>query len=163
MTKTLGDYLIEIAERAAQFDDQVLAHLCRMTALHAHRTNPPLQLRSQAIIGIWDWDVAHDRNHLDPGSSCLFGHDPAIGAKGVPNASCLSSVHPDDVGPVGEAISSALNGGVFEAEYRIISGGSARWVFARGYCTLDQSKRPERFPGAIFELDGPRVYTVHNC
>lgn len=163
MAKTLSEYFAEIAERAAHFDDKVLSHLCKMTALHAHRTKPPLQLRSHAIIGIWDWDVARDLNYLDPDCSRLFGHDPAAGAKGVANATCLSSVHPDDVGQVSQAIAQAFDGGVFEAEYRIVSGSRVRWVFARGHCTLDQSKRPERFPGAIFEFDGPRLYSVHNC
>lgn len=163
MAKTLGDYLVEIAERADQLDDKVLSHLCKMTALHAHRTNPPLQLRSQTIIGIWDWDVARDLNYLDPGCSRLFGHAPAVGAKGVSNATCLSAIHPDDVGSVSQAIAQAFDGGVFEAEYRIVSHHRIRWVFARGYCTLDRSGRPERLPGAIFEVDGPRLYSVHNC
>ncbi|MFT4115587.1 PAS domain-containing protein [Bradyrhizobium sp.] len=157
MARTLSDYLIEIAEHAARFDDKVLEHLCRMTALHAYRTNPPLQLRSQTIIGIWDWDVVNDRNHLDPNCSRLLGQDPDAGAKGVSNTACLSAVHPDDVAAVSQKLARAFQGGVYEAEFRIVSGGTVRRVIGRGYCTVDPSGRPERFPGAIFELDGPRL------
>ena len=49
-------------------------------------------------------------------------------------------------------ISDSLKGGIFEAEYRLITERHERRVFARGFCTLDKSNRPERFPGVVIDL-----------
>jgi PAS domain-containing protein len=149
---SLSEIFGKFADQAALFDEPVLAHLCRMAALEATGTVIPVQPAWGPIVAIWDWDVVHDRNHLDPDGARLFGISPEKAAKGLPNSAYLKAVHPDDVADVAQALAGALTDGVFEARYRIVTGNRIRQVFAKGYCTRDGSNRPERFPGAIMEL-----------
>lgn len=123
-----------------------------MAAIEADDTSVRLQPPLGSIVGIWDWDVANDRNRADPGCAELFGLSPAKAAAGLGLDAYLNAVHPDDVGGLSRKIGTALKGGVLEAEYRIIMDNRIKWVFARGYCTLDPSNRPERLPGAIVGL-----------
>jgi PAS domain-containing protein len=153
MARTLSDLLQEIASRASLYEEPVLAHLCRMAALEADRASVPLQGIAHNVIGFWDWDVANDLDHLDPNCAALFGVAPALARKGLPISVYLKAVHPRDILLLNRAIGGALkSGGAFEAEYRIVTDDRVRWVFAKGYCTLDKSNRPERFPGVVMEL-----------
>lgn len=149
---TLSEIFAKFADQASLFDEPVLAHLCRMAALEATGTTIPVQPASGPIIAIWDWDLVNDRNHMDPDGAKLFGVSPKMAAKGLPNSAYLNAVHPDDVAAVSLALGTALTGGVFETRYRLVTGNRVRQVFAKGFCTLDQSNRPERFPGAVMEL-----------
>lgn len=124
-----------------------------MAAIEAEDTAIRFKSPWGSIIGIWDWDVVHDRNHVDPDCAALFGIDPSKASGALTLGAYLDAVHPDDVAGLSEKIDATLKGGgVLEAEYRIVTGNRTRRVFARGYCTLDQSKRPSRLPGAIIEL-----------
>jgi len=153
MARTLSELLKEIAGQASLYEEPVLAHLCRMAALEADHTVVPVQRIGHNVIGFWDWDVAKDINHLDPGCAALFGVAAARARKGLPIGVYLKAVHPHDILLLNRAIGVALQaGGIFEAEYRIITDDRVRWVFAKGYCTLDKSNRPERFPGVVMEL-----------
>lgn len=123
-----------------------------MAALEAEDTSIRFKPPWGSIIGIWDWDVVHDRNHVDPDCAALFGVDPSKAAGGLTLGAYLNAVHPDDVGGLSEKIDEALKGGVLEAEYRVVAGNRTKRVFARGFCSLDQSNRPSRLPGAIIAL-----------
>jgi PAS domain-containing protein len=158
MAKTLSEVLSEIAKRAASFNETVLAYLCEMAAMEAQgmeakgKAVPAPHVEGNAV-GIWDWDVSSDRNHLDPGCAELFGVNAKTAQAGMPIDAYLRAVHPDDIQLVRNAILATVkDGGVFEAQYRVISSGRIRRVFAKGFCTLDSSRRAERFPGAIIEL-----------
>ena len=153
MATSLHELFESIANQATLFEEPVLAHLCRMAALEAGESAIPMRAPTSQIIGIWDWDVVNDLDHLDPNCARLFGVPVDKAAKGMPINSYLQAVHPDDQAQLGSKITAALKGGVFEAEYRVVSERRVRWVYARGYCTLDKSNRPERFPGAITGLD----------
>jgi len=148
----LSEFFSKVASQASLFDEPVLAQLCRMAALEAEDTSIKFKPPWGSVIGIWDWDVVHDRNHVDPDCAALFGVDPAKASGGLTLGAYLDAVHPNDVADLSDKIDAALKGGVLEAEYRIITGNRSRRVFARGYCSLDQSKRPARLPGAIIEL-----------
>jgi len=124
-----------------------------MAAIEAEDTSIRFKSPLGSIIGIWDWDVVHDRNHVDPDCAALFGIDPSKASGELTLGAYLNAVHPDDVAGLSDKIDATLKGGgVLEAEYRIVTGNRTRRVFARGYCSLDQSKRPARLPGAIIEL-----------
>jgi PAS domain-containing protein len=153
MSKTLSVLLTEIARRATSFNEPVLSYLCKMAALEALDKAVPAPLVTGNAIGIWDWDVASDCDHLDPGCAELFGVNSKRAQAGMPISTYLRAIHPDDIHSVSNAIlHSVKDGGVFEAQYRVISSGRIRRVFAKGFCTLDSSHRAERFPGVVLEL-----------
>jgi PAS domain-containing protein len=148
----LSEFFAKVAIQASLFDEPVLAQLCRMAAIEAEDTSVRFKPPWGSIIGIWDWDVKNDRNHADPDCAALFGIDPSKAAGGLTLGSYLTAVHPDDVKGLSDKIEVALKGGVLEAEYRVVSGNRTKRVFAKGFCSLDQSNRPARLPGAIIEL-----------
>jgi PAS domain-containing protein len=152
MARSLSELLKEIAGQASSFDEPVLSYLCQMAALEANNTVVPVQRIGHNLVGMWDWDVSNDLTHSDPNCAALFGIASARARKGLSIGSYLKAVHPDDVSLLKQTIANTLNGGIFEAEYRIITNSNERWVFAKGYCTLDRWGRPERFPGMITEL-----------
>lgn len=152
MKSNLSEFFAKVASQASLFGEPVLAQLCRMAAIEAEDTSIKFTPPWGSIIGIWDWDVVHDRNHADPDCAALFGIDLAKASGGLTLGAYLDAVHPDDVAGLSEKIDVALKGGVLEAEYRIVTGNRSRRVFARGYCSLDQSNRPTRLPGAIIAL-----------
>jgi PAS domain-containing protein len=156
MPRDLSELFAEIARQASHFDEPVLAYLCRMAALEASKTNVPLAQREQKIIGIWDWDVPNDLNHMDANCAAAFGANPEQGRRGMPNDTFLKAIHPHDLHSALTALGNSLNvGGEYETSYRIISEGRERWVVARGFCTLDKSMRPERFAGVVMEVPPP--------
>jgi PAS domain-containing protein len=153
MTRTIAEVLSELARQASLLNEALLAYLCGMAALEAEGKALPAPPLNRHAIGIWDWDVIGDRNHLDPGCAELFGVDLRKAQAGMPTSAYLNAIHPDDVHRVSNAILHTLKeGGVYEAEYRIVTGDRVRPVFAKGFCTLDEARRPIRFPGAIVEL-----------
>ena len=89
MAKTLSEVLSEIAKRAASFNGTVLAYLCEMAAMEAQgmeakgKAVPAPRVEGNAV-GIWDWDVSSDRNHLDPGCAELFGVNAKTAQAGMP-------------------------------------------------------------------------------
>jgi PAS domain-containing protein len=90
---------------------------------------------------------------MDPNCATAFGATPEQGRKGMPNDIFLKAIHPQDLAMLLEALGASLKvGGVYEAEYRIVTEGRERWVLAKGFCTFDRSMRPERFPGVIMEI-----------
>jgi PAS domain-containing protein len=160
MARSLSELFAEIAERASYFSEPVLAYLCRMASLEARQSNVPLLHQDRKLIGIWDWDVPNDLNHMDPSCAIAFGATPAQGRNGLPNDVFLRAVHPQDLTSLMAAIGASLKGGIFETEYRIIPDDRERWVFAKGFCTLDKSMRPERFSGVVMEISSSRKHNA---
>jgi PAS domain-containing protein len=125
-----------------------------MAALEAETTYIPwTDISLPKIACIWDWDVPNDLNHLDGPGAELFGVSPSAASRGLPNDRYLSAIHPDDVDDVRRGLAAAQKQGVFEVRYRIVASGQPRWVFGKGFCTIDRSNRPERFAGALIALD----------
>lgn len=152
MAHTLNGLFSEIAAQATLFDEPILAQLCRMAALEADGKSVPFQSVNPKLIGIWDWDVTNDLNHMDPNCADLFGVDPVAARAGVARSKYIGAVHPDDLPRINRCLSSVLKtGGVYQIDYRIIRNDRLKQVHARGFCTLDRSGRPERLPGAIME------------
>jgi PAS domain-containing protein len=93
-----------------------------MAALEASKIDVPLAQREQKIIGIWDWDVPNDLNHMDAGCAVAFGATPEQGRLGMPNDAFLTVVHPHDLRFALTALATSLTvGGVYETSYRIIT------------------------------------------
>jgi PAS domain S-box-containing protein len=89
-------------------------------------------------VGTWDWNI------------------PEKTVAGAPIAEFVEHIHPDDRARVDASIRQALEtGGDFAEEYRVVQpDNSVRWVYARGYCHLDEARNPLRFPGVIFDITG---------
>jgi PAS domain-containing protein len=147
MTKSLSDVLSRLANHAASFNENVLSHLLRMGSLEASLSEVPAP---NPVLGIWDWDLQNDLAYLDPTCARLFGVEPK---KGVRASDWMSAIHPADLRLVTTRIGNVMKtGGEYALEYRLIVNDKPRWVLSKGFCTLDKSNRPERFPGAILEL-----------
>ncbi len=103
-------------------------------------------------IGVFDWDIPGERVYGDANFQRLFGF--AFDARGsAPLAAFEPAIHPDDraarAGMVNDAVET---GSLYEAEYRIITGGKTRWVSSRGKAERDESGKAIRFLGAILDI-----------
>ncbi len=103
-------------------------------------------------IGVWDWDVIHDR---------IEWSDRVYEIHGVPRAQFGGAVeeytkliHPEDRQRVSRAISEALQPGVpYEIEFRVIRpDGAVRWVSTRGLVFRNEKGEPIRMLGATTDV-----------
>ena len=159
--RSLSEICRELAETASQSDDELLAQLLRMAALHAASSDLRISdenadLKNQ-LVGVWDWDVATDLVYTDGRFARMFGVTAEQAERGLPLRAWLDAIHPDDVASVSADIEQALHGRLFSREYRVVSGGETHWVYARGKCTLDDNGRAVRFPGAIVDISREKI------
>ena len=85
-----------------------------------------------AGLGTWRWDIRADLYERDAGFNRILGLAPVPSA--LPLRDFLDRIHPDDLGPVLEAVDRAVRGRApYEAEHRIVRpDGSVRWLRDRG-------------------------------
>jgi PAS domain S-box-containing protein len=155
--RPISEICREMADSAQRDDHDVLAQILRMAALeaaeHGARHDENDRSASERLIGTWDWDIGSNRIYADARFAELFGISAEAAAEGAPLQVWLDAIHPDDVANVGADINSALTtGSVFSREYRVLSDGDIRWVYARGKCTQDEAGNAVRFPGAIVDI-----------
>ena len=105
-------------------------------------------------IGACDWDIRNDRMTADERFARLYGIDPLTASKGMPLASVMARVHPDQRAGLERALADAMESGeTFEREFRLLhEDGSIRWVIARGRCTVAADGTPMRFSGVSFDI-----------
>jgi PAS domain S-box-containing protein len=123
-------------------------------ALKSSEERYALALAAATAIGTWDWDIVNDIVVSD----AVFAEQYSIAADrakaGVPLATFVDGIHPDDR----ERVAAAINASIaqhrdYESEYRVQkSDGSISWVFARGRCHYDETGKPIRFPGATVDI-----------
>src|ERR1700744_1997442 len=94
MLRSMTNLLTYLAQHSSSLNENVLAHICRLGALEASKNDSSFPL---PVVGIWDWDVAADLNHLDRHCSDLLGIDPQKGRDGVSNHACVAAVYSEDV------------------------------------------------------------------
>lgn len=118
-----------------------------------------LALDSGAIVGTWVWDVPTDRFTADDRFARAFGLPPDLCHEGLPLEVVTSSIHPEDVVRVQQAIAQALTqGGAYRCEYRVLQAdGVYRWVEANGRAELDPQGAPRRFPGVLLDIEARRA------
>lgn len=104
------------------------------------------------LVGVWDWDILHDRVYADTRFARMFGIDAEDAVTGTPLRRWTNAVHRDDRPALETAIADALKGRLFSIEYRVVCEGQIRWVYARGKCTMGRDGRAVRFPGAIVDI-----------
>ena len=150
MTKSLSDLLSVLADHAASFNEHALTHILRIGFLEAKTAGVPAPM---PVLGIWDWDVPNNLSHLDQTCARLYGVEPG---KTITPKVWLEAIHPADRQMVTERVAQATKvGGDYQSEHRLIVDGKPKWILSKGHVVLDKSGRPERFPGAIFELSTP--------
>ena len=133
------------------------AHIERVRSEAAIRANEQrfeMALSAGNSIGTWDWDVVSNRVVADARFASLYGVDPDRARAGAPVEEFFRSIHPDDVARVEAEIAKAVaTGEPLASEYRLVQpNGRIRWVVAHGRCLHTPNGKPERFPGASFEI-----------
>ncbi|MDO1560447.1 PAS domain-containing protein [Brevundimonas sp. 2R-24] len=135
---------------------QVMDHLqLRRMALDREADARRLEsaLAASQVVGAWDWDVRGDKVITDARFARMFGVDPEEGARGLPLATFVNAIHPEDRDRVARIINESLRaGGGYEAEYRVISPYGERWVLARGEVLIGEDGKPLRFPGVVVDI-----------
>ncbi|UUX94730.1 PAS domain-containing sensor histidine kinase [Aquabacterium sp. J223] len=111
-----------------------------------------------AGFGVWDLDVPGNVVHYSPQWKALLGYPATEGAE--PTSLWRGRVHPDDLGPMLQALTSLLEGGRsdYETEFRLRGAdGGYRWVLSRGRVVQrDGEGRALRAIGTLTELTGRR-------
>jgi PAS domain S-box-containing protein len=108
--------------------------------------------------GIWDWDVKTNRVYYSPRLRELLGVAPGDEFPAT-QESFYSRMHPDDVGPVQDAVRRHVAQRVpYAVEYRIRGpGGEYRWVQARAQATWNKQGGPIRMAGSITDIHDKRM------
>ena len=106
------------------------------------------------VVGAWEWDMKADKVYADACYAELHNVDPALAEAGLPVATFIPALHPDDRDRVrARAQESAISGAAFSEEYRLVQAdGSIRWVYTRGKAYLDADGRPARNTGVIIDI-----------
>ncbi|WP_434386840.1 PAS domain-containing protein [Melittangium boletus] len=117
-----------------------------------------LALEAGAVIGLWAWDVVHDRFTADTRFARRSTLSPEELAVGVPMAKVVQSIHPEDRARAEANLSQALErGGTSRAEFRVRQpDGSWLWIEANGHVERDAQGRAVRFPGVVLDIDARR-------
>lgn len=112
-----------------------------------------LALDAAGFVGSWDWDVKNDRLQADEKFCAFFSVDPIEGEKGLPLATFVNGIHPDDRKWVLERVRECIEvTGKFSEEYRLLkANGEVRWITARGRCYYDEDGNPTHYPGVAVD------------
>lgn len=107
-------------------------------------------------VGTFDMDLATGELTVDDRLLELSGMNRA-GFTGRPE-DVYAHVHPDDVGDVMARVEHAIvAGGTYAAEYRIVlSGGSRRWLAARGEVVGGADGTVRRLVGVVHDITAQR-------
>lgn len=113
-----------------------------------------LALEAGGGVGTWDWDIPADRVYCSRRFANLFSIEAKDLEEGSPLADFTRPIHPLDRGRVAESILEAVKtGSEYSSEYRVVQrDGTERWILARGRCHFDDSGKPTRFPGVVFDI-----------
>lgn len=111
------------------------------------RSEERLQLAHAANIGTWDWDSETGEAFWSDQCYSLFGVSPTDPAF---IQTWISSIHPEDLPKVQNAIQQCLTTGVVEIEYRIHHPEQGlRWIFSRSGLASD---KPTMMRGISFDI-----------
>ena len=124
-------------------------------AAQARQTADRLTLATEAAtIGVWDWDIEHDRWQASPTWYTMLGQPPEHGPGD--RARALNTVHPDDRAMVAARIQAVLDGVdipyAYEARLQH-ADGSLRWVEVAGRVTArDAAGKPRHLIGTRLDV-----------
>jgi PAS domain S-box-containing protein len=103
-------------------------------------------------LGIWDWDIVHDRVTWSDRVYELHGLER--GSFGGRVADFAALVHPADLAQVQAGITAALAGGPpYSIEFRVpLREGGLRWLSTRAEVIRDPDGKPVRMVGATYDI-----------
>jgi PAS domain S-box-containing protein len=125
---------------------------------------------SSANIGLWSWDIAHDKVRATPHCKVILG---LSGNEPCNLRTFLNCIHPDDRAMLREAIEKGIESRQkFDVEHRIIwPGGDIRWIAASGRAKYGQNQRAVALTGVFVDIthrkeaeaeaDRQRTYVTH--
>jgi len=104
-----------------------------------------------AGLGLWDWDIVHDRIWATPECLALYGFAPG-GL--IDYQAFLMALHPDDRESARRAIQCALSEKAgYHCEYRVPRpDGTPRWIAAQGRGCFDPAGKPLRLMGVSIDV-----------
>ncbi|MDB2271968.1 PAS domain-containing protein [Halorubrum ezzemoulense] len=108
-----------------------------------------------AQIGVWDWDMATDEVEFNDRWARMLGHAPD---EIEPHLDAWERrVHPDDLGPVEDALSSHMAGEteLYDTEHRMrTAAGDWKWIRDVGKVVeRDDDGKPVRAVGVHLDID----------
>ncbi len=117
-----------------------------------------LQIALQASsMGLWTWDVQHNRIHWSDGVYRMIGAAP--GAFPPSNEAWLNSIHPDDVDDIKEDMKQVIETGEnVYAQYRVVwPDGTLHWAESHGRCQTDAEGRVVLVMGVVTDVTHRRL------
>ena len=159
----------EVPEGRQSYDVQLVAlpelgddppHLVSIThdVTALRRTTESLaEIQELADIGLWVWDIEHDRIRWSSGLYAIYGLDRRDFEASY--EAYLGQIHPDDREHVDATVRRArATGEDFEVEHRVVRGdGEVRWVHGRGRVTLGPDGEPIRMAGTAQDVTRQRL------
>ena len=135
---------------ALDIDDIVTAQV----AVEEARSLLRLALEA-AEAGSWDFDLRTGLSAFSPECLRMYGLPEDSAVTHVSTADWAALVHPDDTGPVWEAVQRAIDEHrTFAVEFRVAD----RWIYSRGRPIYDAEGRPYRIVGLHLDItDGKRT------
>lgn len=111
-------------------------------------------LDASGVVGTWDWDIVRRIARYDRGAAELLAHNPDLAGQDIFGEAAMCGVHPDDKEWLRtELLRSPQGGGIFLAEYRVITiDEQTRWLFSRGRIFQDMHGRPVRSTGILIDI-----------
>lgn len=118
--------------------------------MHAEARTPVAEGQD---AGIYNWDIAADIVQGDAAVALLFGLGQQAVRKGLPLASYVERIHPDDRAGLIDALKLAiLTRGSFQAQYRVQTAERiCSEVVAFGHCFFEQDE-PKSMTGIVHPL-----------
>lgn len=113
--------------------------------------------QSAAGIGIWDWDLLTDEAFVNDQWRVIFGVAADID---LSYDVFVSRLHPEDRDDFMNIVERAFaGGGQIDCESRIIRAddGQTRWVVSKGQVFFDESRKPTRAMGAVWDITQVRM------
>ena len=102
---------------------------------------------------IWDWDLMADQIIWNNGLNSVFGY-PEDNMQ-TSAAGWYNKIHPDDLKRVKKSMEHHINQckPFWQEEYRFrCADGSYKYIFDRGFLSLDENGFPQRFIGAMQDI-----------
>ena len=109
------------------------------------------EAQKMAHIGNWNREILTGKSHWSDELYRIFGLNPQESEANY--ALFLNYVHPDDRNKVDSAVKKALNGELFDINYKIIlASGSEHIVHAKAEVVFDEKNIPIRMRGTVQDI-----------
>jgi len=107
-----------------------------------------------SAVGIWLWDVAHNKLYADSRFAELYGADRRQLALGASTEVFFNHIHPDDRMRIRIAVAGVMHGVThFSRQFRISAlDGGVHWVSAEGRPETGKGGKIQRFTGVLSDI-----------